>query len=169
MKACFTRPLHVACAKYFLRHALGSDTPAKQGRRKAHSLHLQLSFTAFCIMLQFPSAKPCLEAEQKPATWGDRLFWKVGSLIVPFPLESPQSSCFKHEYQLLGSFCQIWSGVVGLHVSSTGMVWLSLFHTNWGRLGSFKPFPENSPVGSPQAQILFVLSAKFKIKMFRQS
>lgn len=31
----------------------------------------------FCIMLKFSSAKPCPAAEQKPATWGDRLLWKV--------------------------------------------------------------------------------------------
>lgn len=145
MKACFTRPLHVACAKYFLRHALDPDTPAKQGRRKAHSLHLQLSFTAFCIMLQFPRAKPCPEAEEKPATWGDRLFWKVGPLIVPFSLEGPQSSCFKPEPQPLGSFCYIWSGVVGLHVSSSGMVWLTLFHTDWDPSSHFQKIPLLDP------------------------
>lgn len=74
MKACLTRPLHVARTNYFLRHALDLDAAAKQGRNKAHSLHPQLSSPAFCTMLKFPSAKPCPAAEQKPATWGNRLF-----------------------------------------------------------------------------------------------
>lgn len=38
MKASFRRPLHVACTKYFLSHALCSDTPAKRGRKKVCSL-----------------------------------------------------------------------------------------------------------------------------------
>lgn len=49
----------------------------KHRKKRARSLHPQLSFPVSCIILKFQSEKPCPAAREQPTVWGDRLVWKV--------------------------------------------------------------------------------------------
>lgn len=98
-----------------------------------------------------------------------------------FPLESPTcSSQFAPEHQPPGSFCYIWS-VWDRGRDAFGIL-MSMMHppfpvTEYSLIcfmqmrgvGTLGPFLENSLAWSPQAWILFMLTIKCKIKLFRQS